>query len=111
MSKTYPIHLFKQIVSIQRLSSSVDSSGGVSQTWSSEYASVKASVQPISPRSADQSVQDIQPARFNVFIAGDLQIETTDRVLFDSRTLRITAIKNLSQADRIIRLTAEEVLV
>lgn len=99
----------RHTVTLQSLVETQDSYGSAVQSWA-DYATVRASVEPLQGREyfASQQVRAEATTRFRIrYLSGVLP---TMRVVFDGRAYNIESIINLNERNRELHLMAVEVL-
>jgi len=103
-----PRHLLDQLISVERSSTSVDSTGFPAITWAAHLSDVPARVQPLDGREAARYERLSNRRTWRVYVAASHDIVETDRILFGAHTLDIREVSDLQSAGRLKRIIAEE---
>ena len=105
-----PTHLLDQTITIQRSTVTQDAMGGPSVSWSNEYTGVRARVQPQSGSESFRAGGKRSQQSFQIFVAGSQDVLNTDRIVWNSKTLKIISPpKDPQGAGVLLRIDCEEI--
>jgi head-tail joining protein len=99
------VHGLDQYVDIEKVTYTKSDGGADVPTWRAWKTGLKAKIQPIETRSAQQHDRRITAARFKIFVAEDLTVDHTHRVKGpDGTVYRITGSRRADRIDRLMEI-------
>lgn len=100
-----PIGDLRDRVTIQRETTTPDTLGGFSVSWSNLYINIPANVRSVKGREAEIEGREMTIRTYLVTIRHGYSVTTKDRVIWGDETMAITSVENRDGQAR--RLTLE----
>ena len=99
--------MMRHSVQIQRSTLTPDGAGGYSTTWVT-IATVRAAVKPMSGREVVHSQRLDAQMTHEIFMRYRANFTPKDRLLFRDRAMQVRAIVNVEEANRWLKVAADE---
>jgi len=99
--------LLNKTMTTQRRTVSVSDIGSDTETWADHLTGIACRVQPVSG-SERFSLERYNTRITHVIYCRVVDVTETDRVIFDSRTFEVRAVRNIDEQDSFLTILAEE---
>lgn len=103
-----PTHLFDQVITVKRRTTSAGAAGGVSNSVATHLSSVAARVQPQGGSEPGIAGRDRTTIPTNIYVDGALDIVAKDIVVWGSKTLEVIAVRDNQGQAFLKKLICEE---
>lgn len=93
-------------VTTQRKTTSVDASGGITETWAN-YLTLSCRIQPLSAREQQLYSRETEVVTHKIYFPGTPDITPSHRIVYGSNTFEVKGVRNIDHLDRFLTVEAE----